>query len=211
VTSMHVFKRIGVGLVLLATACTSAPQAPPAASTAPPAQAPAAKPTTPAQAAPTTAAATAAQPTTAPAAPAPTLAPAAQPAAPGQVRNVARNRTLVVTPWGKGAEIVNPNNINIYLTSSWNHQREITDKTVYEDLMYTNLNTGTLGKPAEHHLYWTDEEDLARAYLAALEAVQVGHGRFDAVFIAGDESEAEHNLSKARRLLAWAPHAQKYV
>jgi peptide/nickel transport system substrate-binding protein len=57
---------------------------------------------------------------------------------------VPRNRTLVVTPWGKGAEIVNPTNLNIYLTSSWNHQREITDKTVFEDLMYTNLNTGEI-------------------------------------------------------------------
>jgi nucleoside-diphosphate-sugar epimerase len=64
---------------------------------------------------------------------------------------------------------------------------------------------------SEPHLYWTDEEDLARAYLAALDAVQVGHGRFDAVFIAGDESEAEHNLSKARRLLNWEPRSQKYL
>lgn len=60
-------------------------------------------------------------------------------------------------------------------------------------------------------LFVTDEEDLARAYLAALEAVQVGHGRFDAVFIAGDEAEENHNLSKARRLLNWAPISQKYV
>jgi nucleoside-diphosphate-sugar epimerase len=65
--------------------------------------------------------------------------------------------------------------------------------------------------PGEHHLYWTDEEDLARAYLAALEAVQVGHGRFEAVFIAGDEAEQEQNLSKARRLLGWQPESQKYV
>jgi len=62
-----------------------------------------------------------------------------------------------------------------------------------------------------HHLYWTDEEDLARAYLAALEAVKVGHGRFDAVFIAGDESEEEHNLSKAKRLLGWEPRSQTYL
>jgi nucleoside-diphosphate-sugar epimerase len=62
-----------------------------------------------------------------------------------------------------------------------------------------------------HHLYWTDEEDLARAYLAALEAVTVGHGRFDAVFIAGDEAEEEHNLSKAKRLLGWEPRSQKYL
>ncbi len=63
----------------------------------------------------------------------------------------------------------------------------------------------------EHHLYWTDEEDLARAYLAALQAVQVGHGRFEAVFIAGDEAEQEHNLSKARRLLGWEPQSHKYL
>lgn len=58
---------------------------------------------------------------------------------------------------------------------------------------------------ATGRLYVTDEEDLARAYLAALDTVQIGHGRFEAVFIAGDEHEKEHNLSKARRLLNWAP------
>ena len=56
-------------------------------------------------------------------------------------------------------------------------------------------------------IFVTDEADLARAYLAAIEAVQTGHGRFDAVFIAGDESEEEHNLSKARRLLGWEPRS----
>ena len=147
----HPFVRLGVGLVLIATACQSAPQAPAPAATAPPAAAttapaaaattaPAAKPTTAPAAAPTTAPAAAAQPTTAPAAPVPTTAPAAA----GAVQDVARNKTLVVTPWGKGVEIVNFNNLNIYLTSSWNHQREITDKTVFEDLMYTNLNTGEI-------------------------------------------------------------------
>ena len=65
--------------------------------------------------------------------------------------------------------------------------------------------------PGEHRLYWTDEEDLARAYLAALDAVQLGHGRFEAIFIAGDEAEQEHNLSKARRLLGWQPESQKYL
>jgi nucleoside-diphosphate-sugar epimerase len=65
--------------------------------------------------------------------------------------------------------------------------------------------------PGERHLYWSDEEDLARAYLGGLEAVQIGHGRFDAVFIAGDEAEEEHNLSKARRLLGWTPQSQKYL
>jgi nucleoside-diphosphate-sugar epimerase len=66
-------------------------------------------------------------------------------------------------------------------------------------------------QPGERHLYWTDEEDLARAYLAALEAAQVGHGRFDAVFIAGDEHEWEHNLSKARRVLGWQPTSQRHL
>lgn len=65
--------------------------------------------------------------------------------------------------------------------------------------------------PASVRLYVTDEEDLARAYLAALEAVQVGHGRFEAVFIAGDECEQEHNLSKARRLLGWQPRSHQLI
>ena len=64
------------------------------------------------------------------------------------------------------------------------------------------------GRPV---LYWTDEEDLATAYLGALEAVGVGHGRFDAVFIAGDEAEEEHNLSKAKRLLGWQPRSHRYL
>jgi nucleoside-diphosphate-sugar epimerase len=55
----------------------------------------------------------------------------------------------------------------------------------------------------------TDEEDLAEAYRLAFEAVQTGHGRFDAVFIAGDETERVHNLSKAQRLLGWAPRSQR--
>ncbi len=57
----------------------------------------------------------------------------------------------------------------------------------------------------------TDEEDLANAYLAALEAVQIGHGRFDAVFVAGDESEELHNLSKAKRLLGWQPRSHEQL
>ncbi len=65
--------------------------------------------------------------------------------------------------------------------------------------------------PNNHPLYITDEEDLANAYLAALDAVQVGHGRFDAIFIAGDEKETEHNLSKARRILGWEPRSQRLL
>ena len=52
-------------------------------------------------------------------------------------------------------------------------------------------------------------EDLARAYLAALEAIQIGQGRFDAIYIAGDEREEEHNLSKARRVLGWQPETHR--
>lgn len=57
-------------------------------------------------------------------------------------------------------------------------------------------------------LYVTDEEDLANAYLASLERVQIGNGLFDAYFIAGDEHGEEMNLSKAMRDLSWEPHAQ---
>lgn len=60
-------------------------------------------------------------------------------------------------------------------------------------------------------IFATDEEDLAAAYLAALEAAGIGHGRFDAVFIAGDEDEEHHNLTKARRLLDWQPRSQRYL
>jgi nucleoside-diphosphate-sugar epimerase len=67
------------------------------------------------------------------------------------------------------------------------------------------------GTATGNKIYVTDEEDLADAYLRALEAVQTGHGRFDAVFIAGDEDETEHNLSKARRLLGWQPRAQRLL
>jgi nucleoside-diphosphate-sugar epimerase len=60
-------------------------------------------------------------------------------------------------------------------------------------------------------LYVTDEEDLANAYLAALERVQIGHGLFDAYFIAGDENHEEMNLSKAERDLGWQPLTQTRV
>ena len=67
------------------------------------------------------------------------------------------------------------------------------------------------GTPEGNKLYVTDEEDLAEAYVRALDAVQTGHGRFDAIFIAGDEREAEHNLTKARRVLGWEPRAQRLL
>jgi nucleoside-diphosphate-sugar epimerase len=63
----------------------------------------------------------------------------------------------------------------------------------------------------DSHLHVTDEEDLAEAYLCALRAIEVGHGRFDAVFIAGDEREEAHNLSKAQRVLGWQPRAHRLL
>ena len=57
-------------------------------------------------------------------------------------------------------------------------------------------------------IWWTDEEDLARAYLAAIKTQNSG---FDAVFIAGDEEHQEINLSKAKRLLGWEPLTHTYV
>ena len=68
------------------------------------------------------------------------------------------------------------------------------------------INIGKVGR-----LYPTDEEDLASAYHAALESVQTGHGRFDAYFIAGDEDEEAHNLSKAKRQLGWEPRSQRHT
>ncbi len=67
------------------------------------------------------------------------------------------------------------------------------------------------GREGRSKIYVTDEEDLANAYLAALEAVQTGHGRFDAVFITGDEKGETHNMSKAKRLLGWEPRTHLKV
>jgi nucleoside-diphosphate-sugar epimerase len=66
-------------------------------------------------------------------------------------------------------------------------------------------------RPSVEKIHVTDEADLARAYRAALDAVQVGHGRFDAVFIAGDEQEQTYNLSKAKRVLGWEPQAHRLL
>jgi peptide/nickel transport system substrate-binding protein len=58
--------------------------------------------------------------------------------------DVPRERTLILTPWGSVPEIKNPENYNIYQSGAYNHQRESGDKTIYEALMYTNLNTGEM-------------------------------------------------------------------
>jgi nucleoside-diphosphate-sugar epimerase len=60
-------------------------------------------------------------------------------------------------------------------------------------------------------LWVTDENDLASAYLAAIDFANSRTGRFDAFFIAGDENEEEVNLSKAKQLLGWEPRAHLEV
>ena len=37
-----------------------------------------------------------------------------------------------------------PTNYNIYLNGNYNHQREVGNKTIYEGLMYSDLNTGEI-------------------------------------------------------------------
>lgn len=63
--------------------------------------------------------------------------------------------------------------------------------------------------PPGAKLYYTDEEDLANAYLAAIDFVQTGHGRFDAFFISGDADHQEMNMSRAKALLGWEPQAHR--
>ena len=60
------------------------------------------------------------------------------------------------------------------------------------------LERRTLPKSGPVHIWWTDEEDLANAYLAALSS---NHPGFEAFFIAGDEEQKEINLSKSSLLL----------
>ena len=70
---------------------------------------------------------------------------------------------------------------------------------------YSNPPRRSWGAP----LYLTDEEDLANAYLAALDFADKSHGRFDAFFIAGDAAHQEMNMSKAKTLLGWEPCSAK--
>jgi nucleoside-diphosphate-sugar epimerase len=65
--------------------------------------------------------------------------------------------------------------------------------------------------PIHPGLYVMDEEDLAEAILAAIRVVQVGSERFDAVLIAADEHEVDHNLTKAKTLLGWEPKGQRLL
>ncbi len=89
--------------------------------------------------------------------------------------------------------------------------------------------------PGGPKLYYTDEEDMAEAYLAGLRFLdragggpvggglagsvqaenvqagrgQAGNGRCEVFFISGDEDCEEMNMAKARELLGWAPSARK--
>lgn len=53
-----------------------------------------------------------------------------------------RGQTLIFTPWGFYTVLPSTSNYNIYADITYNPQREAGLKSIYEDLMYTNLNTG---------------------------------------------------------------------
>jgi peptide/nickel transport system substrate-binding protein len=133
--------RLAVVAGLVATACTGAA---PAAPTAAPAAQGQGQPTAAAAKPAATAAAGATSAPAAAATAAPAAAATAPAAAQAAVKDVPRERTLVITPWGGGNEIPNSSDYNIYIARSYNHQREVGDKTIYEALMYTNLNTGEI-------------------------------------------------------------------
>jgi peptide/nickel transport system substrate-binding protein len=79
------------------------------------------------------------------AAPGESAAPTAAPSTgTGGLAEVPRNQTFIFSPWGFVSEIPNPENWNIYAAGSYNHQREMGLKGIYEALFYTNLNTGEL-------------------------------------------------------------------
>lgn len=62
------------------------------------------------------------------------------------------------------------------------------------------------------YVYPLDEEDMANAYLGAVEAVTApSEGRFESLFIVGDETGEEHDLSKAARLIGWQPRSHRLL
>lgn len=63
--------------------------------------------------------------------------------------------------------------------------------------------------PAGVKLYYTDEEDLANAYLAGLKFLHTGHRGCEVFFISGDENHEEMDMGKARLLLGWEPVSRK--
>ncbi|MCB0104275.1 MAG: ABC transporter substrate-binding protein [Caldilineaceae bacterium] len=79
----------------------------------------------------------------------------------GAVAEVARDRTLIITPWSdRTGPLTNPENWNIYQSGNQN-QRQVGSKTIYEALFYTNLNTGELIPwQAESYEYNEDFTDI---------------------------------------------------
>ncbi|MBL8593317.1 MAG: NAD(P)-dependent oxidoreductase [Devosia sp.] len=62
------------------------------------------------------------------------------------------------------------------------------------------------------YVYPLDEEDMANAYLGAVEAITpASEGGFEALFIVGDETGEEHDLSKAARLIGWRPQSHRLL
>ena len=55
-----------------------------------------------------------------------------------------------------------------------------------------------------------DEEDMANAYLAAVNALG-DTPRYESIYIVGDETGAEHDLSKAERLIGWRPQSHRLL
>jgi peptide/nickel transport system substrate-binding protein len=124
---------------LLVTACGTS-----TASTAPSAAASAAASTAASAAASTAASAAASTAASAAASGSAGASAAASGGGTGNLAEVPRNQTFIFSPWGFVSEIPNPDNWNIYASTSYNHQREMGLKGIYEALFYTNLNTGEL-------------------------------------------------------------------
>jgi nucleoside-diphosphate-sugar epimerase len=62
------------------------------------------------------------------------------------------------------------------------------------------------------YVYPLDEEDMANAYLGAVDAVTPpSKGGYEAVFIVGDETGGEHDLAKAARLIGWQPRSHRLL
>jgi nucleoside-diphosphate-sugar epimerase len=62
------------------------------------------------------------------------------------------------------------------------------------------------------YVFPLDEEDMANAYLGAVDAVNTPTpGRYESVFVVGDEAGQEHDLSKAARLIGWRPQSHRLL
>ena len=62
------------------------------------------------------------------------------------------------------------------------------------------------------YVFPLDEEDMANAYLGAIDTLAAPTpGRFESLFIVGDEAGEEHDLSKAARLIGWRPQSHRLL